>query len=102
MKTLNAFQLSSLCIAHFPASLLDVRFGSTMVPSEGPDSSEVIEPLQRYLFSCNPETDLLTDPSSVIGCMDLLAKFVGTALESEYVAWGYDKEKILKTLSDGC
>ena len=72
-----------------------------MVLSEHPGLSEVMEPLQSYLLSCNRVTNVFTDPSSVSEGVELLESFGGTALGSGCDAWGYldfhDKEKILKT-----
>ena len=105
VKSLTVFQLSCLCISRFPASIPGVRFGSAIGPSQGPDLSEVKKPLQMTLFSSKSESKELLDSSSVSGCLELLEKFVGTALRSGFDAWGYvnfhDKKKILKTLSDG-
>ena len=56
------------------------------------------KPLQRSLLSCNPDTNIYTDPGSVCECVRLLEIFGGTACA--YVVF-HDKENIIKNLSDG-
>ena len=76
-----------------------------MLPSEVPGLSEVKEPLQSFLLSCNPEAITFTDRSSTTEGVELLEKFGVTVLRSGSHAWGYvdfqDNGKILKTMSDG-
>ena len=94
-------------LVHFsiPAPISDVHFDAAMVPTQGPELSQVIEPFQRYFLSWSTEANIFTVPSSVSEYVELWENFDGTALGSGYDAWGYvyfhDKEKILKTLSDG-
>ena len=89
----------------FPAPISDVHFDAAMVSTQGPELSQVIEPLQRYFLSRNTEANIFTVPSSVSEYVELWKNFDGTALGSGYDAWGsvyfHDKEKILKILSDG-
>ena len=86
MQPLTLFQLSCLCVSHCPASVADVRFGSVMTSSEGPELGEIVKPLQSYSLSCNTEPNIIADPGSVGECVELLKFFVGTALGSGYDA----------------
>ena len=100
MKTLTVFRLSCLCVSHFSVSVPDVRFGSAITTSEGPDLGEIKQPLESYLLSSNPETKFFEDPGSVSvsECSKLLENFGGTALGTGCDAFAYvkihDKERI--------
>ena len=82
-----------------------VRIGSAISISVGPEFSEIIEPVQGYMFSCNPENKMFADLESNSCCVDLLDSFAGTALQSGYDVWSYvdfhDKENFLKVLMSG-
>ena len=67
----------------------DVTYCSATTSSEGPDLGEIIEPLQSYFLSCNPEANKFTDPSTYSECVEIIEIFSGTALRSGYDAWTY-------------
>ena len=82
----------------------DVRFISIMTSSEVSDLGDIIELLQS-LFCRETQRQLITDPASFTGCVEMLVFHSGTALLSGYGAWAdvdfHDKEKISKKISDG-
>ena len=55
--------------------------------SEDPDLYENIAPLQSFMLSCNPETNIFTNLGSISECMDFLEKIDGTALDNGCDAW---------------
>ena len=80
-----------------------VKFGSVVSPSSGSELSEVIVQVQSYLLSSSSvESNYFFYQSSLIECVELLERSVGSALQSGYDVWTYvdfcDRERNLKKL----
>ena len=105
-KSLTMFRRSCLCIGHFTPELPNVKFGSAVAPSSGPELSEITKPVQRYFLSFSVQNKIFTDRSSNIECVELLNGFTGNALHSGFDVQTYvdfcDKEWILKNLVGNC
>ena len=81
-KTSTMLRLTCLFFGHFPPVLPSVKFGSAVSPSSSSELSEIIEPVNSYLLSCNAENNIFTHPCSINECVDLLYGFTGTLLSN--------------------
>ena len=75
------FRLSCLFLEDVVMAMSGVKFGSSSEIGNGHDLSEIIKPLQSYLSWNYPNSNIFTDASSVIECLEVLESFTGTALE---------------------
>ena len=86
-KMLTIFWLNCLCIGHLRPVLPSVKFGSAVSSSDGPDLSEIIEPVQNCSLSSNVENKIFTSLNSFNECVALLDGFAGSAFHRGYTVW---------------
>ena len=67
----------------------EVKFGSSSGIGDGPALSEIIQPVQSYMLSIRPESNIFTDAASATECLEVLESFAGTAAEPGYSPWAY-------------
>ena len=98
-RTMTMFRLSCLCLERVVLALPEVKFGSISGIGDKPDLSEIIRPVQSYLLSCCPQSNICTDAASVSDCLEVLESFAGTTVEPGYSPWVYvdcfDKDEVL-------
>ena len=56
---MTMFRPSCLCLDHGKLDSPEVKFGSLASVDDGPDFSEIIEPVQSFLLSSNPQCNIL-------------------------------------------
>ena len=81
MRTLAVVRHSCLCSNPFPASSPDVRFGSTVSFSAGPELFEILRPVQTKKLSCNSEDNSFTDHGSISEYHAFLETFPAAAVQ---------------------
>ena len=59
------------------------------VAPDGPDSSELIGPVENFSLFSNPECIVFTKAASINECLELLESSVRTAVEPGYNPWSY-------------
>ena len=95
------FRLGCLCLDHGELDLREANFGSSSGIGDGPDLSEIMEPVPSYLLLGNPECKIFNDASFVTDCKDLFEGFAGTGNEHKYNTRTYidfsDKDEVLNS-----
>ena len=99
-RIMTIFRLSCLCLDHGKLDWSEVKFWSSAGVADGPDLSEIIEPVQSCLLSSNHKYQIFTDVSSVSERTELHEGSAGTAIEPGYNPWTYvdffDKDEVLQ------
>ena len=68
----------------------EVKLGSPSGIGDGPDLSEIIEPIQSYLLSSCPESYIVNDAATTVTeYLDVLKCLAGTGVVSGYSPWVY-------------
>ena len=85
--TAYVFKLCCLCLGHVVPELPSVSLGSPDRTSSVVDLSDLIEPLQSYLLTCNTEQNIFSSADSISSCVEMLAEFGDKALQPSYDPW---------------
>ena len=85
--TAYVFKLCCLCLGHVVPELPSVSLGSPDRNSSAVDLSDLIEPLQSYLLTCNTEQNIFSSADSISSCVEMLAECGDKALQPSYDLW---------------
>ena len=85
--TAYVLKLCCLCLGHVVPELPSVSLGSPDRKSSAVDLSDLIEPLQSYLLTCNTEQNIFSSADSISSCVEMLAEFGDKALQPSYDLW---------------
>ena len=85
--TAYVFKLCCLCLGHVVPELPSVSLGSPDRNSSAVDLSDLIEPLQSYLLTCNTEQSIFSSADLISSCVEVLADFGDKALQPSYELW---------------
>ena len=81
------FKMCCLCLGHVVPELPSVSLGSPDRNSSAVVLSDLIEPLQSYLLTCNTEQNIFPSADSFSSCVEMLAEFGDKALQPSYDLW---------------
>ena len=85
--TYYVFKLCCLCLGHIVSELPNVSLGSPDRSSSAVDLADVIEPIQRYLLTCNADQNISVSADSISSCVEMLPEFGDKALQPFYDPW---------------
>ena len=86
-NTSYVFRLCCLCLGHVVPELPNVSLGSPDRSGSPIDLADLIEPLQKYLLTCNTEQNIISSADSISSCVEMLTEFGDKALQPSYDPW---------------